>query len=95
LVWIGLHVFCHVWHQSAGPDHNAKAVKDNKAKAPTYIWDKWTLPLCALVNPNAPLLFLELETFQAAAGSNNAAVLEAQPSSWLHAVPASEGVIEW
>ena len=42
----------------AGPDRNAKAVKEDKAKAPTYMWDKWTLPLCALVNPNAPLLFL-------------------------------------
>jgi len=38
----------------AGPDRNAKAVKDDKAKAPTYMWDKWTLPLCALANPNAP-----------------------------------------
>ena len=42
----------------AGPDRNAKAVKDDKAKAPTYMWDKWILPLCALANPNAPLLFL-------------------------------------
>jgi len=24
----------------AGPDCNAKAVKDDKAKAPTYMWDK-------------------------------------------------------
>jgi len=43
----------------AGPDRNAKACKDDKAKAPTYMWDKWTLPLCALTNPNAPLLCLD------------------------------------
>ena len=42
----------------AGSDRNAKAVKDNKAKAPTYMWNKWTLLLCALVDPNAPCLLL-------------------------------------
>ena len=31
-----------------GSDRNAKAAKDGTAKAPTYMWDRWTLPCCAL-----------------------------------------------
>jgi hypothetical protein len=33
----------------AGSDRNAKAAKDNKAKAPTYMWERWTLPHCNVV----------------------------------------------
>jgi hypothetical protein len=31
-----------------GSDRNAKAAKDDTAKAPTFMWDRWTLPCCAL-----------------------------------------------
>ena len=33
----------------AESDRNAKAAKDDKAKAPTYMWDRWTLPFCIMI----------------------------------------------
>jgi hypothetical protein len=32
-----------------GSDRNTKAAKNDKAKAPTYMWDRWTLPYCNVV----------------------------------------------
>jgi len=33
----------------AGSDRNATAAKDDKAKAFTYMWDRWTLPYCNVI----------------------------------------------
>jgi len=32
-----------------GSDRNATAAKDDRAKAPTYLWDRWTLPYCNVI----------------------------------------------
>jgi hypothetical protein len=34
----------------AGSDRDAKAAKDDKAKAPTYMWDRWPLPYCNVLS---------------------------------------------
>jgi hypothetical protein len=34
----------------AGSDRNAKAAKNDKAKAPTYMWDTGTLPYCNVLS---------------------------------------------
>jgi len=34
----------------AGSDRNAKAAQNDKTKAPTYMWDRWTLPYCNVLS---------------------------------------------
>ena len=87
------HILADLLEVEAGPDRKAKAVKDNTAKAPTYMWDKWTLPF-ALSSTRTPFLVAELEKWVQIVAGSNASVLEAELTPGFRAIPSAEGMWE-